>query len=117
MRNYYFAGKYDLAIAQFKKTTLFATPKVNQYVPVLYTGLIDLMEHLYPQAKEVFDGLPEGDGNQLDNSQIMQSYGYAVMGDKGKAETLLEKTLKKYPNISHFRNYRYTWHLEILTKR
>ena len=36
--------------------------------------------------------------------QIMQSYGYAVMGDKVKAETLLEKTLKKYPNISHFRN-------------
>ena len=41
-RNYYFAGKYDLAIAQFKKTALFA-PKANQYVPgfLYWTYLFD----------------------------------------------------------------------------
>ena len=102
-RNYYFAGKYDLAIAQFKKAALFA-PNVSKYVPAFYTGLIYLMEHRYPEAKEIFDRLPEGEANQPDNSQIMQSYAYAVMGDKVKAKTLLEKALKKYSNLSPYRN-------------
>ena len=102
-RNYYFAGKYDLAIDQFKKMSSFI-PKSNQYVSIFSLGLIYLKKHLYSQAKEAFDQLPEGNGAQIDNSQIMQSYGYAVLGDKIKAKTLLEKTLKKYPNLSHYRN-------------
>ena len=48
--------------------------------------------------------LPEGDGAQLDNFQVMQSYAYAIMGDKTKAITLLKATLKKYPTLSHYRN-------------
>ena len=102
-RNYYFAGKYDLAIDQFKKMESF-TPKAQQSVPVFSLGLIYLKQHLYPLAKETFDQLPEGNGAQHDNNQVMQSYGYAVMGDKAKAIRLLEETLKKFPNISHYRN-------------
>ena len=102
-RNYYFAGKYDLAIGQFKKLSSFISQD-QQYIPVFSLGLIYLKQHLYSQAKEAFDKLPEGNGTQIDNSQIMQSYGYAVLGDKEKAITLLEKTLKKYPNLSHYRN-------------
>ena len=101
-RNYYFAGKYDLAVDQFKKTASFA-PKTNQYVPVYSAGLVYLKMHLYPEARKSFDQLPEGDAG-IDNYQVMQSYGYAVMGDKAKAKTLLEKTMKKYPHLSHYRN-------------
>ena len=102
-RNYYFAGKYDLAVDQFKKTASFAN-KAQQYIPVWSLGLIYLKQHLYPQAKEAFDQLPAGNDTQLDNFQVMQSYAYAVMGDKAKAKTLLEETMKKYPNLSHYRN-------------
>ena len=67
-------------------------------------GLIYLKKHHYSQAKDYFDQLPEGDATQLDNYQVMQSYAYAVMGEKAKAITLLEKTLKRYPNLDHYRN-------------
>jgi TolB-like protein/class 3 adenylate cyclase/Tfp pilus assembly protein PilF len=102
-RNYYFAGKYDLAIDQFKKMLLI-TAKAQRYVPTWSLGLIYLKKHDYSQAKDYFDQLPEGDATQLDNYQVMQSYAYAVMGEKAKAITLLEKTLKRYPNLDHYRN-------------
>jgi adenylate cyclase len=102
-RNYYFAGKYDLAIDQFKKTSSFAN-KAQQFVPIWSLGLIYLKQNLYTQAKDIFDHLPEGNGTQIDNFQVMQSYAYAVMGDKAKAKSLLEETLRKFPNISHYRN-------------
>jgi tetratricopeptide (TPR) repeat protein len=61
---------------------------------------------LYPQAKAIFDNLPESEGNErnLDNHLVMQSYGYAVIGDKNKAKALFDEALKKYPNLSHYRN-------------
>lgn len=102
-RNYYFAGKYDLATSQFKKMELFI-PKTLQYVPVWSVGLIYLKQHLYPQAKQIFDRLPQTKDSQIDNYQVMQSYAYAVMGDTEKAKRLLEETLKKNPNLSHYRN-------------
>jgi len=106
-RNYYFAGKYDLAIDQLKKTVLIqpkTLPSTQRYTYVWSLGLVYLKKHDYSQAKDYFDQLPEGDAIQLDNYQVMQSYGYAVMGEKAKAITLLEKTLKKYPNLDHYRN-------------
>ena len=63
-----------------------------------------LKKNLYPEARGEFDQLPEGNDNQIDNYQVMQSYAYAVMGEKEKAQTLLQKTLKKYPDLSHYRN-------------
>ena len=106
-RNYYFAGKYDLAISPFKKITSFVV-KAQQYVPIWSLGLIYLKQHLYTKArKEAFDQLPEGNATQLDNFQIMQAYAYAVMGDKIKAKKLLEETKKKYIKLSNS-NYRYS---------
>jgi adenylate cyclase len=70
----------------------------------LALGLIYLKKHLYSQAKETFDQLSRGDQHQIDNNQVMQSYAYAVIGDKAKAITLLEETMKNYPNLSHYRN-------------
>ncbi len=101
-RNYYFAGKYDLGIEQFRKTASF-TNKAQQYIPIWSLGLIYLKQHNYTQAKDIFDHLPEGNGTQLDNYQVMQSYAYAVMGNKEKAKTLLDETMRKYPNLSRYR--------------
>ena len=105
-RNYYFAGKYDLAINQFKKMSSFI-PKAVQYTPIWSLGLIYLKQHLYTKAKEAFDQLPEGNATQLDNFQVMQAYAYAVMGDKVKAKTLLQETQKKNP-IQSNSHYRYS---------
>jgi len=104
-RNYYFAGKYDLAIEQFKKAKAF-TDKYDEDIPIWSIGLIYLKQKLYPQAKAIFDSLPEAEGNELnlDNHLVMQSYGYAVIGDKSKAKALFEEAIKKYPHLSHYRN-------------
>jgi tetratricopeptide (TPR) repeat protein len=99
-RNYYFAGEYDLALEQFKKTEIFAA-KPQKSIPIWSTGLIYLKQNLFPKAKEIFDNLPQGNGLQLDNNQVMQAYGYAVLGDKPKARALMEETMKKYPNLSN----------------
>ncbi len=99
-RNYYFVGKYDLAIMQFK---IMKAISPSGDAAIWSLGLIYLKQNLYSKAKEMFDQVPEGNNKQLDNSQLMQSYGYAVMGDKAKAKKLLEETLKKYPDLSHYR--------------
>ena len=103
-RNYYFAGKYDLAIDQFKKAAFLAPNKLQQNIPVFSMGLVYLKKNEYAQAKDIFDHLPEGNKDQPDNYQVMQSYAYAVMGDKIKAKKLFEETLKKYPALSSYRN-------------
>jgi adenylate cyclase len=103
-RNYYFAGKYDLAIDQFKKAAFLAPNKLQQNIPVFSMGLVYLKKNQYAQAKDIFDHLPEGNKDQPDNYQVMQSYAYAIMGDKPKAKALLEETLKKYPDLSSYRN-------------
>ena len=91
--------------------------EAQQYAPIWSLGLIYLKKHDYSQAKDYFDQLPEGNATQLDNYQVMQSYAYAVMGEKAKAITLLEKTLKKYPNLDPITEiHKYMLHLEILMR-
>ena len=102
-RNLYFAGEYDLAIQQFNRMESFI-PDSRKWTADFSLGLIYLKKHEYQKAKEFFDKLPLSNGTEIDNPQIMQSYGYAVMGDKAKAKALLETTMKKYPNLSHYRN-------------
>jgi adenylate cyclase len=87
-RNYYFAGKYDLAMAQFKKVTALSDSNQKGFT-IYLTGLTYLKKHLFPLAKEAFDQLPEGLG---------RCYGYAAMGDKTKAIMWLEKASKKEAN-------------------
>ncbi len=100
-RNYYFAGKYDLAIKQFKITANFSVGE-QKYVPVWSIGLIYLKQNLYPSAKQMFDQLPAGSNAQLDNFQLMQCYAYAIVGDKERAKSLLEDTYKKYTATWHW---------------
>ena len=102
-RNLYFSGKYDLSIQQFNKMRSFI-PKPLEFVPDFSIGLIYLKKHEYLNAKELFDKLPPGNGTELDDPQIMQSYGYAIIGDTMKAKVLFKETLKKHPNLSHYRN-------------
>ncbi len=45
----------------------------------------------------MFDQLPAGSNALLDNFQLMQSYAYAIMGDKERAKSLLEETQKNMP--------------------
>ncbi len=100
-RNYYFAGKYELAIKQFKITENFSAGE-QKYVPVWSLGLIYLKQNQYNKAKEMYNQLPDGNGAQLDNFQLMQSYAYAVMGEKEKAKSLLDETYKKYAASWHW---------------
>ena len=99
-RNLYFAGEYDLAIKQCQKN-LSLYPKDRGTMQTL--GFTYLAKKLYSQARDVFNQLPPDDKTFLDNNQIMQSYAYAVMGDKAKAKMLMEITLKKYPDQSNYR--------------
>ena len=41
---------------------------------------------------------------RLTITRLCSSYGYAVLGEKAKAKALLDETMKKYPNLSHYRN-------------
>ena len=102
-RNLYFSGKYDVGIQQFNRMKSFITTRVK-FVPDFSLGLIYLKKHEYLNAKEFFDKLPLSNGTEIDNPQILQCYGYAIMGDTIKAKSLLKETLKKYPNLSHYRN-------------
>ena len=99
-RNYYFAGEYDLAINQCQKS--LALYPDNQ-VTIQLLGLSYLRKKLYTQSSETFNQLLPDDKSGLDNNQVMQSYAYAVIGDKAKAKILFEQTLKKYPDQSRYR--------------
>ena len=99
-RNYYFAGENDLAISECQKN-LSLYPNDRSTLDLL--GFAYLAKKFYSQAGNVFDQLKPDDSSYLDNSQVIQSYAYAVMGDKAKAKTLLEKTLNKYPDQSRYR--------------
>jgi adenylate cyclase len=98
-RNLYFAGKYDLSIAQFIKMKSIGP----QYTLDFSIGLNYLKKQDFKKAEEAFNKLPIGKGTELDHPQIMQAYGYAIIGDTVKAKTLFEETRQKFPNLSHYR--------------
>jgi len=102
-RNLYFAGKYDLSIQQFNRMRSLV-PKPPEFILDFSIGLIYLKKHEYLNAKEQFDKLPPGNGTEIDDPQIMQSYGYAIIGDTIKAKAIFKEALKKHPNLSHYRN-------------
>ncbi len=102
-RNLYFSGKYDLSIQQFNRMRSFI-PKQQEFIIDFSIGLIYLKKHEYLNAKEMFDKLPPGNGTQIDDPQIMRSYGYAIIGDTMKAKAIFKETLKKHANLSHYRN-------------
>lgn len=98
-RNYYFAGENDKAIEQLNKT-LIISPK-NQEEVSCSLGLAYYANKMYPQAKNEFDKITDLKhyNNPIDYYMIMQSYGYALLGDYSKATELLEKSLKEKGHV------------------
>ena len=94
-RNYYFAGEYDLAIQQLQRALPFTDGQHNMDIINWSLGLVYLEKKLYPQAENFFDKLSITKDFNLDDNQIMQSYAYAIMGNKTKAYELLKKTLNE----------------------
>jgi class 3 adenylate cyclase/TolB-like protein/Tfp pilus assembly protein PilF len=93
-RNYYFAGENRKAIAQLKKTLEIA-PK-QQEVLSWSLGLVYVQSKMYTQARQQFDKISTAEhNNPIDYYPIMQSYGYALLGDKAKARQLLEVALNE----------------------
>ena len=91
-RNYYFAAENEKAITQFKKTEEIAGKA--QDVVSWSLGYAYVENKMYRDAKEQFEK-PFNGLNPIDYYPVMQSYGYALMGDKPKAKELLEKAIKE----------------------
>lgn len=91
-RNYYFARENNKAIEQLKKTLEIA-PK-QQEVLSWSLGLAYVQNKMYQEAKQEFDKISDlQHTNPTDHYAIMQSYGYALLGNKIKSKELLEKAL------------------------
>ena len=87
-RQYFHARQYDLAIKQLKKT-LILDP---DYPPAkIFLGLAYVQKKLYPQAIDIFAKLPT---SRVEHG-VLLSYGYAMAGEKARAKTELDKTLKE----------------------
>jgi len=93
-RNYYFAGLYDKAISQFKKGLKIAPSQAE--IIAWSLGLAYFEKKMYPEAREQFDKVSYTEHiNPIDYYVAMQSYGYALLGDKAKAMDLLKKSLNE----------------------
>jgi TolB-like protein/class 3 adenylate cyclase len=92
-RNYYFAGLNEQAIDRLDK--LKPTP-LQAAVVAWSLGLVYAQKKMFPEAIQQFDKLSTTDhnANPIDYFALMQSYGYALAGDRDKAKKLLGNTLK-----------------------
>jgi adenylate cyclase len=92
-RNYYLAGLNNKAIEQLKRT-LQIVP-FQQEIICWSLGLTYFQNRMYPEAKEQFDKISSCDhtSNPIDYYAVMQSYGYALLNDTGKAKQLLKGAL------------------------
>jgi adenylate cyclase len=99
-RNFYYAGKYDSAYEQLKKTLAF-DPNFNLAKGNLVYVLLERKN--YNEAFEIIKQLPKRAASKIDYSQgATLSYAYAFSGDKPSAKTELEKTLAEYPDQSPY---------------
>jgi adenylate cyclase len=94
-RNYYFAGLNDKAIEQFKNANRISHGQ--QEIIAWSMGLSYFENKQFAQARTEFDRISnfEHQSSAIDNYRLMQGYGYALLGDKGKAGGLLEMALKE----------------------
>jgi adenylate cyclase len=93
-RNYYFAGLNNKAIEKFDK---LKSASLQEGVVAWSLGLVYVQEKMYREAKQQFEKVSSSDhnANPIDYYAIMQSYGYALTGDRVEAKELLDSTLKK----------------------
>ena len=92
------AGENDKAIEQLKKTLEIA-PKQRETL-CWSLGLAYFRNKMYPEAKQEFDKVSDCEHiNTIDYYLLMQSCGYALLGDKPKAKGLLEKALNEKKKV------------------
>ncbi len=98
-RNYYFAGKYDLAEKQFRKVIVL-NPKFPLTKPVL--AFVLLAQKKYGEAIDLIKQIPKSGRNRTDLYQgPLLSYAYAVSGDFPRAKKELDKILTDNPSTPH----------------
>lgn len=99
-RNYYLAKEYDSANLYLKKTYIMdpgLNPTKSFYAFVL------IQKKNFAEALNVLNTSPQGGTNLLvDLKGPSVSYLYAVLGDKVRAKSELEKSLKDFPNQSPY---------------
>ena len=91
-RDYYYARKYDLAIAQIQKTVALNPQFMSAYVVL---GNSFLQKKMYPQAIGAFSKLPPGRYDVGATGMMSMSYVYAFTGDTIKAKEEFNKTSKE----------------------
>jgi len=98
-RNYYFAGKYDLAEKQYRKIMVL-NPNFPLTKPFLAYAL--LAQKKYGEAIELINQIPKNGPSRTDLYQgPILSYAYAVSGDLSRAKTELDKIIKDNPYTQH----------------
>ena len=99
-RNYFDARKYDSAYLQLKKTYIMDP---GNYIPRGTYSSVLVQRKNFAEALNVLSELPSGSINlELDLKGPCISYLYAAMGDKVRAKSELEKSLKDFPNQSPY---------------
>jgi TolB-like protein len=99
-RNYYFAGNYDLAEEQLRKTI-----NINSKFPLAKSTLAMLLldKRRYTEAFEFIKQLPV---NGLSTNEVYRdvvlSYAYAVSGNLSQARFTLEKSIKEKTYKYHY---------------
>jgi adenylate cyclase len=98
-RNYYFAKQDELALQQLKKTIV-----LNPNLPLAKgtLALLYLKKKMYPQAIELINQMPKIPTANYDGQDPFLCYAYAVSGDSNRAKSVLDNTLKKYPDQSPY---------------
>lgn len=85
-REYWLARKYDSAMILIQRSiNLFPRYTSNYWV----LGELYLQRKDYARAIEAFSRLPQEPHDQGDDGRIMRSYGYAMSGDKARANEIL----------------------------
>ncbi len=99
-RNYYFAGKYDLAEDQLRKT-INSNPRFN--LAKVYLALVLLRKKEYDKAIEIIRQIPKGGIVRSDEYQgTLLSYTYAQSGNKDLAMVELNKALAENKFNGHY---------------
>ena len=92
-RNYYFAGLNDKAIETLDK---WKKAPLQEGVVAWSLGLVYVQKTMMQEATWEFEKVSETDHNvnPIDYYLIMQSYGFALTGERERARQLLDSTLK-----------------------
>jgi len=93
-RNYFFAGEYDLAITQLKKTLAIQ----DFHFAKIYLGLCYLYKKQYAESIEILNEHMKVKGKATEEPALVIIMTYVQKGEKEKAESELVKFLKENSN-------------------